>query len=128
MRDTEHVADLGEWVQADPRGGKPLFDQLRSQIIDGIREWPAAAGNTTADGARTGGASWAWRSTPSPARIASWSRPESSKHGALRHFRRAYRSGRRRDGDRRTHLRDGGEGAGHRQGRGAQVRRGGVRS
>jgi DNA-binding transcriptional regulator YhcF (GntR family) len=37
MRDTEHVADLGEWVQADPHGAKPLFDQLRSQIIDGIR-------------------------------------------------------------------------------------------
>jgi DNA-binding transcriptional regulator YhcF (GntR family) len=37
MRDTEHVADLGEWVQADPRANKPLFDQLRGQIIDGIR-------------------------------------------------------------------------------------------
>src|SRR3954462_7611630 len=37
MGDTEHVADLGEWVKADPRGGKPLFDQLRSQIIEGIR-------------------------------------------------------------------------------------------
>ena len=37
MRDTEHVADLGGWVQVDPRAGKPLFDQLRSQIIDGIR-------------------------------------------------------------------------------------------
>ena len=31
------MADLGEWVQADPQAGKPLFDQLRSQIIDGIR-------------------------------------------------------------------------------------------
>jgi DNA-binding transcriptional regulator YhcF (GntR family) len=37
MRDTEHVTDLGEWVQADPGAGKPLFDQLRGQIIDGIR-------------------------------------------------------------------------------------------
>jgi DNA-binding transcriptional regulator YhcF (GntR family) len=37
MRDTENVADLGGWVQVDPRAGKPLFDQLRSQIIDGIR-------------------------------------------------------------------------------------------
>lgn len=37
MRDTESVADLGEWVQTDPQAGKPLFDQLRSQIIDGIR-------------------------------------------------------------------------------------------
>ena len=38
MRDTGHVADLGEWVQADPQASKPLFDQLRSQIIDGIRD------------------------------------------------------------------------------------------
>ena len=37
MRDTEHVTDLGEWVQADPHASKPLFDQLRGQIIDGIR-------------------------------------------------------------------------------------------
>ena len=37
MRDTRHVTDLGEWVQGDPQGSKPLFDQLRSQIIDGIR-------------------------------------------------------------------------------------------
>ena len=37
MRDTEQVADLGEWVQADPHARKPLFDQLRGQIIDGIR-------------------------------------------------------------------------------------------
>ncbi len=37
MRDTRHVTDLGEWVQSDPQASKPLFDQLRSQIIDGIR-------------------------------------------------------------------------------------------
>jgi DNA-binding transcriptional regulator YhcF (GntR family) len=37
LRDTKQVADLGEWVQADPHAGKPLFDQLRGQIIDGIR-------------------------------------------------------------------------------------------
>jgi DNA-binding transcriptional regulator YhcF (GntR family) len=37
MGDTGHVADLGEWVQSDPRASKPLFDQLRGQIIDGIR-------------------------------------------------------------------------------------------
>jgi DNA-binding transcriptional regulator YhcF (GntR family) len=37
LRDTRHVANLGEWVQGDPRGSKPLFDQLRGQIIDGIR-------------------------------------------------------------------------------------------
>jgi DNA-binding transcriptional regulator YhcF (GntR family) len=37
LRDTRHVTDLGEWVQGDPQASKPLFDQLRSQIIDGIR-------------------------------------------------------------------------------------------
>ena len=38
MSDTGHVADLGEWVQGLIRtASKPLFDQLRSQIIDGIR-------------------------------------------------------------------------------------------
>jgi DNA-binding transcriptional regulator YhcF (GntR family) len=37
MRDTRHVTDLGEWVQSDPQASRPLFDQLRSQIIDGIR-------------------------------------------------------------------------------------------
>ena len=37
MRDTGYVTDLGEWVQVDPHAGKPLFDQLRCQIIDGIR-------------------------------------------------------------------------------------------
>jgi DNA-binding transcriptional regulator YhcF (GntR family) len=31
------VADLGEWVRVDPQASKPLFDQLRSQVIDGIR-------------------------------------------------------------------------------------------
>jgi DNA-binding transcriptional regulator YhcF (GntR family) len=28
---------LGESLRVDPRAGKPLFDQLRSQLIDGIR-------------------------------------------------------------------------------------------
>ena len=37
MGDTEHVTDLGEWVQADPQASQPLFDQLRGQIIEGIR-------------------------------------------------------------------------------------------
>ncbi len=36
--DTGHVAGLGEWVQISPNTGRPLFDQLRVQIIDGIRD------------------------------------------------------------------------------------------
>jgi DNA-binding transcriptional regulator YhcF (GntR family) len=33
---TEHVKP-GQWLQVDPRSDKPLFDQLRRQLIDGIR-------------------------------------------------------------------------------------------
>lgn len=36
--DTEHVVELGEWVLVDPSADKPLFDQLRIQIIEGIRQ------------------------------------------------------------------------------------------
>jgi DNA-binding transcriptional regulator YhcF (GntR family) len=32
------VVDLGEWVRVDPDAGRPLFDQLRTQIIAGIRD------------------------------------------------------------------------------------------
>jgi len=37
LRDTEQV-ELGEWLQVDGRAGRPLFDQLRNQIIDAIRD------------------------------------------------------------------------------------------
>lgn len=33
-----HVAELGDWVRVDQHAAKPLFDQLRTQIIDGIRD------------------------------------------------------------------------------------------
>jgi DNA-binding transcriptional regulator YhcF (GntR family) len=32
------VTDLGEWVRIDPHAAKPLFDQLRIQVIEGIRD------------------------------------------------------------------------------------------
>jgi DNA-binding transcriptional regulator YhcF (GntR family) len=32
------VADLGDWVHGDPKASKPLFDQVRGQIIEGIRD------------------------------------------------------------------------------------------
>jgi DNA-binding transcriptional regulator YhcF (GntR family) len=32
------VAELGDWVCVDQHVAKPLFDQLRTQIIDGIRD------------------------------------------------------------------------------------------
>jgi DNA-binding transcriptional regulator YhcF (GntR family) len=32
------VTGLGEWVHVDPRAARPLFDQLRTQIIEGIRD------------------------------------------------------------------------------------------
>lgn len=36
--DTGHVTDVGDWVRVDPGGAKPLFDQLRVQIIEGVRD------------------------------------------------------------------------------------------
>lgn len=39
-----HVAELGDWVRVDPHGSKPLFDQLRRQIIDAVRDGTLAAG------------------------------------------------------------------------------------
>ena len=30
--------DVGEWLRVDPKAARPLFDQLRSQLIDGIRD------------------------------------------------------------------------------------------
>lgn len=38
MSDTEHVAELGDWVHIDTQAARPLFDQLRTQIIEGIRD------------------------------------------------------------------------------------------
>jgi DNA-binding transcriptional regulator YhcF (GntR family) len=32
------VAELGDWVRVDQHAAKPLFDQLRTQIIDGVRD------------------------------------------------------------------------------------------
>ncbi|OBB57946.1 GntR family transcriptional regulator [Mycobacterium sp. 852013-51886_SCH5428379] len=32
------MAELGDWVQMDPRAPQPLFEQLRLQIIDGVRD------------------------------------------------------------------------------------------
>jgi DNA-binding transcriptional regulator YhcF (GntR family) len=32
------VAELGDWVRVDPHAARPLFDQLRTQIISGIRD------------------------------------------------------------------------------------------
>jgi DNA-binding transcriptional regulator YhcF (GntR family) len=32
------VTDLGEWVRVDPHDARPLFDQLRTQVIMGIRD------------------------------------------------------------------------------------------
>lgn len=34
----EHVVELGDWVLIDSSAEKPLFDQLRIQIIEGIRQ------------------------------------------------------------------------------------------
>jgi len=39
-----HVAELGDWVRVDQHAAKPLFDQLRTQIIDGIRDGKLSPG------------------------------------------------------------------------------------
>lgn len=44
LRDTEHVSELGDWVRVDPRAARPPFDQLRTQIIGGVRNGRLAAG------------------------------------------------------------------------------------
>lgn len=38
------MADLGEWVRIDQRASGALFDQLRTQIIDGVRDGRLAPG------------------------------------------------------------------------------------
>lgn len=35
---TGHVAELGDWVRIDHRASGALFDQLRTQVIDGVRD------------------------------------------------------------------------------------------
>jgi DNA-binding transcriptional regulator YhcF (GntR family) len=39
------VSVLGEWIELDARAAKPLFDQLRTQIIDRVRSGMLAAGS-----------------------------------------------------------------------------------
>jgi DNA-binding transcriptional regulator YhcF (GntR family) len=36
--------ELGEWLRVDSQAGRPLFDQLRNQIIDAIRAGTLAPG------------------------------------------------------------------------------------
>lgn len=36
--DTGHVTGLGDWVRIDQQASGALFDQLRTQIIDGVRD------------------------------------------------------------------------------------------
>ena len=38
------MSKLGEWVQVDPQAARPLFDQLRTQVIAGVRSGRLAAG------------------------------------------------------------------------------------
>ena len=38
------MAELGDWVRVDQHAAKPLFDQLRTQIIDGIRDGKLSPG------------------------------------------------------------------------------------
>jgi DNA-binding transcriptional regulator YhcF (GntR family) len=39
-----HVTELGDWVRLDQHASGPLFDQLRTQVIDGVRDGRLAPG------------------------------------------------------------------------------------
>jgi DNA-binding transcriptional regulator YhcF (GntR family) len=43
-RYVEEVSELADWVRVDAKAATPLFDQLRTQIIDGIRDGRLAPG------------------------------------------------------------------------------------
>jgi DNA-binding transcriptional regulator YhcF (GntR family) len=36
--DTRQVGKPGDWVRIEPEASRPLFDQLRTQLIEGIRD------------------------------------------------------------------------------------------
>ena len=38
LGDNQHVSELGDWLRLDAQAAKPLFDQLRTQVIDGVRD------------------------------------------------------------------------------------------
>jgi DNA-binding transcriptional regulator YhcF (GntR family) len=40
----KHVSELGDWISVDSRASRPLFDQLRNQMIDGVRSGRLTAG------------------------------------------------------------------------------------
>jgi DNA-binding transcriptional regulator YhcF (GntR family) len=45
LGDTKHVAELGDWVRIDVQAAGPLFDQLRTQIISGVRDGRLSPGS-----------------------------------------------------------------------------------
>lgn len=44
LRDNRTVSEVGEWVQVDSGASQPLFDQLRTQIIEAVRGGRLLAG------------------------------------------------------------------------------------
>jgi DNA-binding transcriptional regulator YhcF (GntR family) len=36
--------ELADWLRVDMKAGRPLFDQLRTQVIDGVRDGALAPG------------------------------------------------------------------------------------
>ncbi|MGE2716939.1 GntR family transcriptional regulator [Mycolicibacterium litorale] len=39
------MAEVGEWLSVDARASRPLFDQLRTQIIDAVRDGRLSPGS-----------------------------------------------------------------------------------
>ncbi len=50
--------ELGDWLRVDSKAGKPLFDQFRTQVIEGVRDGRVAARQPPADRAGAGRPTW----------------------------------------------------------------------
>ena len=97
------MADLGEWVRVDPDGARPLFDQLRTQIIDGVRDGRLPPGTRLPTVRELAGQLNMAVNTVARAYRELEAAGMLETRGQIRHFRRTGGSRRRRDGDRGAH-------------------------
>ena len=97
--------ELGDWLRVDMKAGKPLFDQLRTQVIDGVREGALPPGTRLPTVRDLAGQLGVAVNTVARA----YRELETSAHHrnprALRHFHRPLRPDRCRDGGRGPRIR-----------------------
>ncbi len=117
LGDTGHVAELGDWVLVDASAEKPLFDQLRIQIIDGIRQGRLAPGTRLPTVRELAGKVGLAVNTVARAYRELETAGSIGGPRAVRHIRRTCGSGRCRDGRCRALVRRGHPCAGDRQDR-----------